>query len=165
MVFALNPQINFAQPVSVVNKNENGAAYYYHDSKNFITSNVPLNELNVKAYRHFEKNYPGIDNETWTKIINDTVVIFKSNTAFCKIFYNTKGDFVYSYIYYDEKNCFAELANRIDDIYLRYKVIRVIELFDRDKSVFGINISNGEITKSLEMKNGELKFLNEYRNQ
>jgi hypothetical protein len=84
---------------SVSNKNETEATYYYNDTKNLITSNVPLNELSTKACRHFEKYYSGIDKETWTKISNGTVVTFINNSAFCKIFYNTNGEFVYSYKY------------------------------------------------------------------
>ena len=90
---------------------------------------------------------------------------FTSNGAFCKLFYTIKGDFCYSFKYYNQENCPTELAKTIENAYPQYKVVSVVELFDGYKSVFGINISNGEITKGLEMKNGEVKFVNEYRTQ
>ncbi|HLY69948.1 MAG TPA: hypothetical protein VKR53_09470 [Puia sp.] len=165
MVLVFRPTGDYAQSVSVVNKNEKGALYYYHDARNFITSNVPLNELSVKAYRHFEKNYADINQETWTKNAGGTLVTFTSNAAFCKIFYDTKGDFRYSFKYYNKKGFPAELTKMIENAYPQNQVVSLVELFDGEQSIFGINISNGEITKSLEMKNGEIKFLDEYRNQ
>jgi hypothetical protein len=163
--FILHPVNNFAQGVSVAAKNENATAYYYNDTKNNITSNVPLNELSAKAYRHFEKNYADIDKETWTKFSGGTVVTFINNSAFCKIFYDTRGDFVYSYKYYDQKNCSAELIKMIQRVYPQYKIVSVVELFDGYKPVYGINISNGKMTKSLEIKNDEIKVLNEFEDQ
>ncbi|HEX4373593.1 MAG TPA: hypothetical protein VHZ50_09855 [Puia sp.] len=161
----LIPKNNNAQSVSVANKNETVAAYYYNDEKNSITSNVPLNELNTKAFRHFEKNYSGIDKETWTKVFNGIVVTFMNNGVFCKIFYNPKGEFVYSYKYYNEKNCSDDLTKMIGHVYSQYKIASVIELFDGREIAYGINITNGLITKCLEMKNDELKVINEFRNQ
>jgi hypothetical protein len=158
IAFVVIPKNIHAQPVTVI-------AYHYIDTKNSITSNVPLNELNAKANRHFEKTYRDIDKETWTKIPCGTLVTFISNAAFCKIFYNTEGDFVYSYKYYDQKNCSAELTEMIGHAYPGYKMVNVVELFDGNKPVYGINISNGKLTKSLEMKNAELKVLNEFSNQ
>src|ERR1017187_1433974 len=115
IVLLLISKNNTAQPVTLINKNQNGVAYNYNDSKNSFTSNVPLHEINARAYRHFEKNYSSIGKETWTKIANGVVVTFTSNAAYCKIFYNTKGDFIYSYKYYNEKNCGAEFSKMIQN--------------------------------------------------
>jgi hypothetical protein len=161
----LYPVNIFAQSISVADKNEIATAYYYTDTKNNITSNVPLNELSAKAYRHFEKNYADIDKETWTKFSGGTVVTFTNNSAFCKIFYDTRGDFVYSYKYYDQKNCRVELTKMLQRVYPQYKIISVVEIFDGYKPVYGINISNGKITKSLEIKDDEIKVLNEFEGQ
>ena len=129
----LIPKYDHAQPVIVVHSNETMIAYHYDDNKNSITSNVPLNELSTKAYRHFEKNYAEVNKETWTKVSAGTVVTFINNSAFCKIFYNTKGDFVYSFKYYDQKNCSAELTKMIGHAYPGYTIISVVELFDGNK--------------------------------
>jgi hypothetical protein len=161
---SLYPAHNFAQSISVADKNADATAYHYTDTKNNMTTNVPLNELSVKAYRHFEKNYADIHKETWTKFSGGTVVTFTNNSAFCKIFYDTRGDFVYSYKYYDGKNCSPELTKMLQRLYPQYKIISVVELFDGYKTVYGINISNGKMTKSLEIKNDEIKILNEFDN-
>jgi len=164
-VLLLDPRNAIAQTVPVVNKSVDGPSYSYNYSRNFITSNVPLNELSIKAYRNFEKNYAAIDKETWIKIPAGTMVTFVDNGVFYKLFYNTKGTFVYSYKFYDEKNCSAELIKMIQHSYPQYKIVNIVELFQNNKLLYGINISNGDSTKSLEMDNGETKLLSEFSNQ
>jgi hypothetical protein len=163
--FIFIPKKDHAQSAGPADNNENRTIYYYNYAKNFITSNVPLNELSTRAYRHFEKNYSGVDKETWTKVFNGTLVTFISNGAFYKIFYSKPGEFVYSYKYYGEKNCAPEITKTVARFYPEYKIVSVAELFDGLKLVYGINISDGKTTKNLEMKNNELTVIDEFRNQ
>jgi hypothetical protein len=46
-----------------------------------------------------------------------------------------------------------------------YVIKNVVELFDGQKLSYGLKISNEKTTKTLELKNGEYRILNEYQNQ
>ncbi|HEV9037897.1 MAG TPA: hypothetical protein VGQ51_14780 [Puia sp.] len=41
------------------------SGYTYNDAHGSINSNVPLNEINPHAWRHFHNLFPGADGEYW----------------------------------------------------------------------------------------------------
>src|ERR1700683_2355963 len=157
----LSPKNNSAQSVPLVI--ESSHTFFYRDSKNSIISNVPLNELNAKAYRYFIKNYPSVTNETWIKVPKGLVVTFTHDSVFCKIYYAESGAFSYSYKYCEETSCKDELKKMVRTAYPSYHIISVTELDDLHKLVYGIRITNNDVIKTLEMNNGEVKMLDEYQ--
>jgi hypothetical protein len=161
---ASNPQKNIAQ-TTAINKTENKISYEYAYAGNSFVSNVPLNEISSKAFKHFVKNYSAITNEKWIKIPDGIVAIFTNDSVLNKIFYNRKGTFLYSYKYYDEKKCRVDLKKMVEQVYPQFHITCAIELFDGQNIVYGIKITNNEITRTLELNNGEIKILDEFQNQ
>lgn len=160
----LSPQKNNGQ-YATINKTVNNDTYEYGYANTSFVSNVPLNEINSKAFKNFAKTYSTINNEKWVKVSNGIIVTFISDSIFYRIGYSEKGMFLYSYKYYTEKNCKNELKKMIQYIYPQYHISTVVELYDGHKLVYGINITNNEITRSLELDNGEIKTLDEFQNQ
>jgi hypothetical protein len=156
----LNLLINNCQ-----SQNESKDEYkYFFDDKGFV-SNVPLNQINSKAFRHFMKNFAAVTEEKWIIMPTGIVVTFTYDSVFCKIVYDKYGLFLYSYKYYEDNRCSSELKKMVLKIYPSYAIKNVVELFDGQKIAYGLKVSNDKITRTLELKNGEMKLLNEFQNQ
>src|SRR6516225_2038584 len=52
-----------------------------------VTSNVPLNEVSVRAYRFFHKQWPAITNEAWYKTDKEFIVTFSKAGHRKKVFF------------------------------------------------------------------------------
>ena len=59
-------QNNFSVPVAY--------SYPDHGGGGGMTCNVPLNEINIHAYRHFRKLYPQVEGESWLKMQDGYIV-------------------------------------------------------------------------------------------
>jgi hypothetical protein len=158
------PKENAAQSPIQVNQQEQASEFRYALPSNSFISNIPLNEVNAKAFRHFEKNYRNASHEKWIKTPGGFVVLFQDHSVNYKIYYSQKGGFMYSYKYY-ESNWPRNLLKKILAMYPAYQIKNVVEVYDGNRVVCGINIMNGIYTITLELRNEELKVLDEYENQ
>lgn len=139
--------------------------YKYIFNDNEFISNVPLNQINTKAFRHFIKNFTSVNEEKWIILPKSIVVTFTFDSVFCKIVYDKFGIFLYSYKYYEQNRCGNDLKKTMMKMFPSYLIKNVVELFDGQKLSYGLKISNEKTTKTLELKNGEYRILNEYQNQ
>ena len=142
-----------------------GGKYTYTVSDNIIASNVPLNEISARAFRHFSRHYSFAVSEKWIKVPHGEVVSFVQDSKNYQVFYSKKGYFLYSFTYYPGANCSAELTKTIAGIYPGFQIINATELYDGNKTTYGITITNGEVNRSLEYRGERIKILAEYNTQ
>jgi hypothetical protein len=161
----LCPLKNHGQTQSAKIENAPNNEYKYFFNENEFVSNVPLNQINTKAFRHFIKNFTSVNEEKWTILPKSIVVTFNFDSVFCKIVYDKYGLFLYSYKYYEQNRCGNDLKKLMMKMFPNYAIKNVVELFDGQKLAYGLKISNDKTTKTLELKNGEFKILNEFQNQ
>src|ERR1022692_4171814 len=55
-------------------------SYNLGGGDNTVKSNVPLNEINIHAFRHFRKRFPNVSGETWLKADQCYIVTFMENS-------------------------------------------------------------------------------------
>ncbi len=79
------------------------------EGRNNMTSNVPLNEISIHAFRHFQKRYPLVSGESWLKTDGGYVVSFIENARRNQAHYDLKGGFLYTIQYYSGKDIPAEV--------------------------------------------------------
>src|ERR1700759_5129045 len=96
------------------------ASYTIGGENNGIISNVPLNEINVHAFRHFGKNFPQVSGESWMKTKLGYIVSFTENGRKGQVHYNLNGDFLFTIKYYDGSSISPELGARIRKKYPDY---------------------------------------------
>ncbi|HVM88663.1 MAG TPA: hypothetical protein VMT76_10790 [Puia sp.] len=138
----------------------------YDTTERTFTSNVPLNEINTKAFRHFTKNYPNVHDETWAMTAKEIIVSFTQDSKTCRTYYSKKGEFRLSVITYSQRQNFPEeLKNLVSIGYPGSEIENIVELFNRNDQVYGITISNNQTFRLLEYYHGEAKIINEYIKQ
>ena len=159
----LVPRINMAQR-NDLDKVSTRAQFAYTGLMGEFSSNVPLNEISTKAFRYLAKHFPGIAGETWTKNISGYTAVFWDHGTLTKLYFNPRGGFYFSLRYYLN----GELKNDVRQIVTRafptYKIAIVTEAFDGMRTQYGINISNGEKIKMVNVRNGvidNVKDINE----
>ncbi|HLY71485.1 MAG TPA: hypothetical protein VKR53_17240 [Puia sp.] len=155
----------YSQPVTPFPSDIRAAEFRYTVAGNTLASNVPLNEISARAFRHFSRNYSFAVSEKWTKITNGIVVSFIRNSKNYRIAYTKKGNFLFSLVYYQGSECSDELMSMIARTYPGFHIKNATELFDGNKLIFGLMISNGELNRSLEYRDGRIRILEEYTSQ
>ncbi len=156
------PQNNYAQlfDASVKSQNE----FNYGSGNSTFESNVRLNEINTRAFRHFLKNYPKAENEKWFINPKGSCAVFESDSVLNKIFYNKKGVFVLAIKYYNESGLNEILKNIVHTFFPAYATKTVVELYDGRLTSYEICVVNNEQTKMFEVNNNEISNVRELKN-
>src|ERR1700760_1281764 len=77
------------------------AVYTYNDPGSSISCNVPLNEINIHAYRHFHRLFPsGTTGEYWFKSAEGYQVSFVQDELRHQAYFDLRGRYLYSLMYY-----------------------------------------------------------------
>jgi hypothetical protein len=129
-----------------------------------VASNVPLNEISVRAYRFFHKEWPGIKDEVWYRTEKEFIVTFSNNSHRKKAFFSLKGIFLYSLEYYSGKEISDALAAMVKNEFPDYQIKVVTELVSMEKKSYFITIENNAYVKTLSFMNGELEVIDELIN-
>jgi len=123
---------------------------------NAISSNVPLNEINIHAFRHFRKSFPGITDENWWKTEEgDYIVSFLQNARRTQIHYGPRGGFQYSVRYFPGKEIAQDMKLNINKVYPQYAIDVVTEISDGTKSFCLVKIESSFSVKTLLICDGK----------
>ena len=136
-------------------------AYRIGGEGNNLTSNVPLNEINIHAYRHFRKRWPAITGETWFKEDEGYIVSFRENSLRCQARFDGRGGFLYSLKYYSGKAVSPDLAGLVLNKYSGYRIDMVAEITDGEKVFYLVQIENTSSVKTLSINEGQVAVLEE----
>src|SRR5882757_1300580 len=92
-------------PVLVIAQNQYARATAYDPMEKGagIASNVPLNEINIHAFRHFHRRFPAASAESWVKSADGYIVSFMEDALRHQAHFDRKGAFLYTVKYYTGK--------------------------------------------------------------
>jgi hypothetical protein len=121
-----------------------------------IVSNVPLNEIHVRAYRYFHKAWPAIGDEAWYKTDKEYIVSFRSNSHLKKAYFNLRGVFLYSLEYYAGKDAAAGLSGMVLKKFPDYQIDIVTEVSNGTRTVHYLTIKNGSCIKTISIIDGKM---------
>ena len=129
------------------------------------TSNVPLNEINVHAYRHFQKLFPaGTSNEYWFASGDGYQVSFVKEGRQFQAYFDTHGTYRYSLQYYPGKEIPRLAGDLIMAKYPGYRIDVVTEITDGEKTFYLVKIINPASIKTLSVSDGKIDLLEELAN-
>src|SRR5690348_13459491 len=82
-----------------------------YNPEGIIASNVPLNEINIHAFRHFHRRWPAITGESWIKSADGYIVSFTENELHHQAHFDKRGGYLYSLKYYSGKDMSRDLGS------------------------------------------------------
>ena len=131
---------------------------------NSITSNVPLNEINIHAFRHFHRRFPSISGESWAKSEDGYIVSFIGNALRQQAHFDRRGGYLYSLKYYAGTACSADLTASIKKKYPDYRIGVVTEITDGERTFHLVKIENSSSVKTLSVCDGKIEVFEELIN-
>lgn len=140
------------------------ASYHINGAGSPMTSNVPLNEINTHAFRHFRKLYPGISGESWIKTEEGYIVSFSEHGLRSQVHFDQRGGFLYSVKYYGAADFDRDLAGLINRRYPGYNIEVVTEITDNEKIFYLVKIETSTSLKTISVNDGKLEVIEELVN-
>ena len=141
------------------------AAYRYNDPGNSISCNVPLNEINIHAYRYFHRMFPmATSDEYWFKSAEGYQVSFVLEGLRHQAYFDSRGGFLYSLKYYSGTKLQQSTASLVNRKYPDYQIDVVTEITDGDRSFYLVKILNPSAVKTLSVCDGKIEVLEELIN-
>lgn len=138
------------------------AAYTYNDQGNTISSNIPLNEINSHAWRHFHHNFPtATGDESWYYSTQGYQVSFTLNGRPYQAYFDTHGYYRYSLHHYAGKEIPREPGELIRRKYPDYQLNVVTEITDGEKIVYLVRLVSPTRIKTISLCDGEIQVVAE----
>lgn len=139
--------------------------YRFNDPGNSISCNVPLNEINIHAYRHFHRMFPtATSDEYWFKSAEGYQVSFVLGGLRHQAYFDSRGGFLYSLKYYSGTKLQRQTADMVSKKYPEYQIDVVTEITDGDKTFYLVKILNPSAVKTLSVCEGKIEVLEELIN-
>jgi hypothetical protein len=136
----------------------------YSEEKPGITANVPLNEINIRAYRHFHRQFPTVVEERWFKYEEGYQVSFTLDGQSCQAHFDKRGAFLYSLKYYAGKDLTRDVSESIKRKFPNDRIGVVTEITDGTKTFYLVKIVNPLAVKTLSICDGKIDVIEELIN-
>jgi hypothetical protein len=141
------------------------ATYTYNEGGSAISSNVPLNEINAHAYRHFQRLFPaGTSKEYWFASSEGYQVSFLLESHHSLAYFDRHGAYRYSLKYYPGTEIPRHPGDLIKVKYPDYRIDVVTEITDGEKTFYLVKIVNPVSIKTLSVGDGSIDVLEELSN-
>jgi hypothetical protein len=151
-----------AQGQVVVGQPGSGA---YSDPGNNFSSNVPINELSVKAFRRFHRRFREVSTgESWFKYDQGYQVSFMLDQHQEFAFFDPRGTFLYSLRYYAGKELPKDMVDMVKRRFPGYKIDVVTEVNNGQGTFYTLQIMNSDYIKVLTMADGRIDIVKELNN-
>jgi len=155
-------------PCFTSGQNDYHPAAYTHATGpgNDISCNVPLNELNSRACRHFHRLFRTVTGtEFWIKSPDGYQVDFTMADGHQRqAYFDLKGFYRYSVKFYSGKEIPREQGDLIRYRFAGYQINVVTEITDGEKIVYLVRIFNPSNVKNVCICEGKIDVLEEMTN-
>jgi hypothetical protein len=155
-------------PCFTSGQNDNHSAVYTYGNEpgNDIACNVPLNEINSRACRHFQRLFRSVTGtQYWIKSPEGYQVDFTMADGHQRqAYFNLKGIYRYSVKFYAGKEIPREQGDLIRYHFAGYQINVVTEITDGEKVVYLVRIFNPSSVKNVSICEGKIDVLEEMTN-
>jgi hypothetical protein len=152
--------IAFNDAVSLKSSVRNMAAL---ESPAFMGSYVPdTKNINAKAIKDFQGRFNNASNTMWFSDRNGYVSYFVQNGYGDRAFYDKKGNWQYSLIFYGEDKLPRNIRADVKSVYFDLAITLVEEVQTADGMVFIVHLEDKSNIKILKVnKDGEMEIMQE----
>lgn len=137
------------------------AAYTYNDGGNVISSNVPLNEINTRAWRNFHRQFPSAGQVYWFSFNEGYQVAYKLHDVHYQAWFDPRGNYRYSLHYYAGKEIPKDPGDLIRRKFPDYRINVVTEVTDGEKIVYLVRLAGLADIKTLSVCEGDISIIEE----
>jgi len=116
-------------------------------------------KINIKAVRDFMKTYNTISNEKWEILEDGYLVSFTYDSKTKRIFYDKKGNFLYTIDDYRETKLPEDVRGAVKNIYRDYSItiIHEVNLDKKNRTpTYLIHLKNDSLFKRVRFFEGEI---------
>jgi len=134
--------------------------YHFPAPDDSLTTNVPLNEISTRAFRHFVKDFGHIPSATWRKGERGYSVKFYSADSVLHIVdYDLRGGRCDDHLYYNDANAPADIRAWMARVYSGDSILFVNELNDGSKSIYNVGLTAKGELRIVEIRNEEIRTI------
>jgi hypothetical protein len=138
----------------------------------FVLSSGPVfsaekpagNNIPVKAYRHFKKTFAGVSGEQWSVTSNGFMSVFTIDGAVSRVFYNNKGNWLFTIECYGESKLPADARAILKSVYPDYSILTVEEIQKPERIIYQVDITCNKNWKTIRICEGEMELVNDFVN-
>jgi len=154
---AKSTQVNLTDPKTLL------AAVRFNDlSLHEISNAANVSEVSNKAIRDFKKTYRDVKDEKWYSLPNGYLAEFMLINKKDAVVYDKKGNWKYTFSYYDEKNLPDESRAAVKSVYYDYSINRAEEIRVEDKIIYLVHMQNETTWKNLRVCDGEMDVIEDF---
>jgi hypothetical protein len=135
----------------------------FSEKKYFVETR--LNDINIKAVRHFLKNYKDVNGEKWYKISDGFIADFTKDSIQTKVVYDLNGVWHCTLNAFDEKKMPSEVRDMVKTKYCDFNILIAYQIIYDEGVIFIIKIDSATKLKILNIVNGEMEVTGDYVKQ
>ena len=132
---------------------------------NYSGSVLVSDEVNGRAVRDFEKKFPAVTGEKWTKTNGGYLVKFTQNNTLHYCSYDDKGRFVMMTRYLDEETMPHDVKLLVQKQFEGYTIGVVTETTSEETICYQVTIKNYHCIKTLRISDAVAEVINNWNLQ
>jgi hypothetical protein len=134
------------------------ATYHFTADNLDVTTNVPLNEINTRAFRNFINTYGFVSAAVWRKGKEGFAVRwFGADSIEYIVHYTPRGRLADTRIYYSSQNAPLEVRTLMGRLYPGYDLLYVSELADSAYPLYEVGLANNGLTLIVDVQDKEVR--------
>ncbi|MBO9199925.1 MULTISPECIES: hypothetical protein [Niastella] len=149
-----------------------GCAYSQQTTHSLAAANVNdykskdhyLNDINVRAMRHFVDRFGDVTDVAWHRSNNSFVAVFSSDSIQHRVIYTQRGDLSYIMKYYEENRMPRNIRAQVKSTYYDYKIYVIQEIeVPGHPDVYIVNLQGDTEWKKVRLCQGEMEVMEEFK--
>jgi hypothetical protein len=133
-------------------------SYHFTADDAYVTTNVPLNEISARAFRHFIKSFGFVPKAVWRKVEQGySVTWFAADSIRYEVHYTPRGMLSDTHVYYTSQNAPPEVRDQMNHLYPKYRVLYVNELEDDGHPLYEVGLADGALMLVVDVKDMEVR--------
>ncbi|MBN8672546.1 MAG: hypothetical protein J0L56_00350 [Chitinophagales bacterium] len=155
-----------AQEMSIRVDNNSKESSNNDGDKTLVTgsdgSTASINDIHVKAVRDFLKACKKAESSHWYIDADGFFVYYLNEGNRARRFYDKKGNFIYSILFYPGHFLSADIKDKVKSTYyLDYTITRVEEVFLKGETIYFVHIEDPSCFKILRISGSEMETISE----
>lgn len=127
------------------------------ESSRRANDNTYLNDIHIRAVRHFEKHYPAVPDKKWFVITNGFMVKYKDGDVPVRVDYDIRGNWLYAIRYYGEKKMPHAVRALVKGTWYDYTITGVEEIQQVGLPIYIVHMHEGDDWRMVQVQDGEMK--------